>query len=177
MSTSCTILDSPFGEVLVAWSGRGLERVFIGAEAGRRVEPAWRVVADLDCPATRQLREYFEGSRRTFDLPLVLEEGSAFRRRVWQALGDIPYGETVTYGEMAARVGSPNGSRAVGMACGANPLPIVLPCHRVVGSGGRLVGFGGGIAMKAAMLEFERAIASPQGALLLEPLPRRRRRD
>lgn len=155
METTFTILDSPFGNILVAWSDRGLERVGIGASVERMADPAWRFVRQLDCPATRQLRAYFAGTLRVFDLPVVLE-GTAFQKKVWQDLARIPYGQTASYGEIGARVGSPNASRAVGLACGRNPVPIVIPCHRVIGSGGSLVGFGGGVAMKQALLDFER---------------------
>jgi methylated-DNA-[protein]-cysteine S-methyltransferase len=98
----------------------------------------------------------------------LVVEGTPFRVKVWRALERIPYGETVSYGQVGERVGSPGSSRAVGMACGFNPLPIVIPCHRVIGAGGKLVGFGGGLEMKKAMLEFEhqRAGAS-QGRLAL----------
>jgi methylated-DNA-[protein]-cysteine S-methyltransferase len=155
LETTFTILESPFGNVLVAWSDRGLERVGIGAAVDRHADPAWRFVRRLDCPATEQLRAYFAGTLREFDLPVVLG-GTAFQKRVWQDLARIPYGQTASYGEISARIGSPNASRAVGLACGRNPAPIVIPCHRVIGSGGKLVGFGGGIAMKQALLDFER---------------------
>jgi methylated-DNA-[protein]-cysteine S-methyltransferase len=169
MTASYTILPSPFGEVLVAWSDRGLERVGIGEAVERQADPRWRRDQNLDCPATRQLRAYFEGALREFDLPVVLE-GTPFQKKVWRALSQIPYGETASYGEVGARVGSPDGSRAVGMACGRNPVPIVIPCHRVVGSTGKLVGFGGGIAMKQALLDFERRRApGAQGRLALAP--------
>jgi methylated-DNA-[protein]-cysteine S-methyltransferase len=167
MAASYTILDSPFGDVLVAWSGRGLERVIIGDDPGAHADPTWRRVPRLDCPATRQLRAYFEGTRREFDLPLVLE-GTPFQTRVWRALTRIRYGETASYAEIGRWIGSPGAPRAVGAACGSNPLPIVVPCHRVIGSTGRLVGFGGGLAMKRAMLEFEREHSTPvQGRLAL----------
>jgi len=107
--------------------------------------------------AVAQLTEYFAGKRRDFDLPLV-PEGTAFQLEVWWALADIAYGDTESYGSVAARVGRPKAQRAVGMANRANPLPIVLPCHRVIGSGGRLVGYGGGLAMKQWLLEHERGV-------------------
>lgn len=167
MSTAYTFLSSPFGKILVAWSDRGLERVGIGAGIERQADPRWRLDRALDCEATRQLCEYFEGDRRRFELPLVVE-GTPFRVKVWRALERIPFGETVSYGQVGAWIGSPGSSRAVGMACGSNPLPIVIPCHRVVGAGGKLVGFGGGLDMKQALLDFEspRAGAS-QGRLAL----------
>lgn len=163
MTTRYTFLASPFGKVLVAWSERGLERVGIRG-SDERPEAGWLFDAHLDCDATRQLGEYFDGERRTFDLPLVLDD-SPFRMRVWQALERIPFGETMSYGEVGARIGSQNASRAVGLACGANPLPIVIPCHRVIGANGKLVGFGGGLDMKRAMLAFERSLAPKAGTL------------
>jgi methylated-DNA-[protein]-cysteine S-methyltransferase len=167
MSTAYTFLSSPFGRILVAWSDRGLERVGIGADLEKQADPQWRLDRSLDCDATRQLCEYFGGERRRFDLPLVVE-GTPFRVRVWHALERIPFGETVSYGRVGEWIGSPDSSRAVGMACGANPLPIVIPCHRVIGANGKLVGFGGGLAMKQAMLEFERRQAgAAQGRLAL----------
>lgn len=101
----------------------------------------------------RQLWEYFRGERIKFDLPIYME-GTAFQRRVWQALMDIPYGETVTYGELAKSIGSPNAARAVGGACGANPLLIIVPCHRVVGQKG-LTGYAGGLDAKKTLLKIE----------------------
>ena len=167
MSTAYTFLSSPFGKILVAWSERGLERVGIGADVEGQADPRWRLDRALDCEATRQLREYFDGDRRRFDLPLGLE-GTPFRMKVWRALERIPFGETASYGKVGEWVGSPGSSRAVGMACGSNPLPIVIPCHRVIGASGKLVGFGGGLEMKRAMLEFERERSgAPQGRLAL----------
>lgn len=105
--------------------------------------------------ARRQLAEYFEGRRRVFDLPLR-PDGTAFQRRVWEVLATVPWGTTTTYGAIAARLGLPPGaSRAVGAANGANPLPVVLPCHRVVGSDGRLTGYAGGLERKAVLLRLE----------------------
>jgi len=150
-----TLLDSPIGDVLVAWSERGLERVGIGEHVERYVDMQWQLVEKLDCEATRQMRAYFKGRRTTFDLPLVLE-GTDFQRDVWHALERIPYGETASYAEVGSWLGRPHAMRAVGMACGRNPLPIVVPCHRVIGADGSLVGFGGGIELKRRLLEFER---------------------
>ena len=112
-----------------------------------------------------QLRAYFAGELTRFDLPLHLG-GTAFQNTVWTALVDIPVGETVSYGELACRIGRPTASRAVGAANGANPLPIVLPCHRVVGADGSLTGFGGGIETKRTLLAHERRLAGePQLAI------------
>ena len=106
----------------------------------------------------RQLLEYFQGARREFDLPLRAC-GTPFREKVWAALRAIPYGETVTYGELAVRVGNPKAVRAVGQANHHNPIPIILPCHRVVGAGGSLTGYGGGIELKKALLALEQGQA------------------
>jgi O-6-methylguanine DNA methyltransferase len=102
-----------------------------------------------------QLREYLEGERRAFDIPLDIAGGSEFRRRVWQVVAAIPYGETLSYAEVAAEAGNPSAYRAAGSACGANPIVIVIPCHRVVGSDKRLHGFGGGLDTKAWLLQHE----------------------
>ena len=104
--------------------------------------------------AEAQLREYFAGARRTFDLPLA-PHGTAFQQRVWTASRTIPYGETRTYGELAAAIDSPNASRAVGMANHRNPLPILIPCHRVIGADGSLTGYAGGLATKRRLLALE----------------------
>jgi methylated-DNA-[protein]-cysteine S-methyltransferase len=104
--------------------------------------------------AARQLREYFAGKRAQFDL-LLAPEGTAFQRDVWRQLQEIPYGETISYGELARRVGNPKASRAVGSANGANPLPIVIPCHRVIAGDGTLGGFGGGLPTKQTLIALE----------------------
>jgi len=104
--------------------------------------------------AAAQLRAYFAGRLRRFDLPLA-PRGTAFRESVWRLLAEIPYGETVTYGQLAAALGRPGSARAAGAACGANPLPVLLPCHRVVGAGGALTGYAWGIAYKRSLLSLE----------------------
>ena len=105
--------------------------------------------------AFRQLEEYFRGERKNFDLPLELH-GTDFQRRVWQELLKIPYGETVSYKNIAERVGNPYAARAVGMANNKNPIPIIIPCHRVIGSNGKLVGYAGGLELKQKLLELEK---------------------
>ncbi len=158
-----TRIESPLGELRVAATRSGIVKV--GFPTGprsdfnawlmQRVPGAERVetVAVLE-EACLQLRAYFAGGLREFKLPLDLR-GSDFQLRVWEALARIPFGETRTYGEIAAALGRPGASRAVGAASGANPLPIVLPCHRVVAASGRLGGFGGGLAAKRFLLAFE----------------------
>jgi len=103
------------------------------------------------------LAEYFQGRRKVFDLPLA-PEGTPFQLRVWNALREIHYGKTISYGELAARIGQPSASRAVGLANGSNPLPIVIPCHRVIGSNGKLTGYGGGLPIKERLLALEGAL-------------------
>ena len=105
-----------------------------------------------------KLQQYFDGQRVLFDDPLDLRGATAFQRRVWSAVRDIPYGETRSYGQIARQAGSPGAARAVGQAMAANPLPIVVPCHRVIGSGGNLCGFGGGLDLKRRLLEMERVL-------------------
>jgi methylated-DNA-[protein]-cysteine S-methyltransferase len=105
----------------------------------------------------RQLDEYFAGRRTRFELPLAAV-GSAFQHRVWEALLAIPYGETTSYGALAAEVGAPGAARAVGLANGSNPIPIVVPCHRVIGASGKLTGYGGGLERKRALLDLERQL-------------------
>lgn len=151
-----TWIESPLGRVAVAWSDRGVERVGIGPDAARAMDRRWRLDPALDCEATRQVRAYLFGGRPDFDVPVVLE-GTDFQIAIWKELTRVPYGMTLSYGEMATRVGRPAAARAVGMACNRNPVPIIIPCHRVIGADGRLVGFGGGLALKRALLELEGA--------------------
>lgn len=114
----------------------------------------WKEDAAFFTAILRQLRAYFAGELREFDIPLLLE-GTAFQKRVWKNLQNIPYGETISYGELAKRIGDPKAVRAVGAANGQNPIPIIVPCHRVIGSNGSLTGFGGGIENKKKLLELE----------------------
>lgn len=154
---------SPVGPLLLAGDGTSLSVIHF-QHGRRRLEPAADWIAD-HAPfgaAVRQLAEYFAGERRAFDLALD-PHGTEFQRSVWQLLGAIPYGETVSYGELARRIGNPRASRAVGLANGSNPLPIVVPCHRVIGSDGSLTGFGGGLDAKRRLLALEGA-ACARGA-------------
>jgi methylated-DNA-[protein]-cysteine S-methyltransferase len=155
-------MPSPVGRLrLIA---RGDELVGIWFEQGRdaqrgddRLRPGTSPVLER---ARQQLEEYFRGDRREFDLPLA-PEGTEFQRRVWQRLQGIAFGTTTTYGALAQELGNANASRAVGLANGRNPIPIVIPCHRVIGANGALTGFGGGIPIKSALLALERAQAQP----------------
>lgn len=118
--------------------------------------------------AVEQLTEYFDGRRRTFELPLH-PHGTPFDHQVWDVVRSIPYGSTMTYGDIARRLGDPGSSRAVGHANARNPLPIVVPCHRVVGVSGRLTGYAGGVHRKRALLELEASVAGAQPRLPFEP--------
>jgi methylated-DNA-[protein]-cysteine S-methyltransferase len=150
-------IDSPVGPLLLAADARGLTRIHFQA-GPRPLQPPgeWRHDATVFAHAIEQLAEYFQGTRRTFSLPLA-PAGTPFQLAVWQALCAIPYGETVSYGHLARQLGLTNGARAVGLANGANPLPIIVPCHRVIGADGSLTGFGGGLPVKRALLSLEGA--------------------
>jgi methylated-DNA-[protein]-cysteine S-methyltransferase len=150
---SVRTIGSPVGPLTLVSSTQGLQGVLWSPGPPRSACEDSRSVAILDAAAA-QLDEYFAGSRRSFDLPVDLD-GTAFQLQAWQALAEIPYGETVTYGEQARRLGRPAAARAVGAANGQNPLSIVLPCHRVVGADGSLTGYGGGLETKRRLLEHE----------------------
>jgi methylated-DNA-[protein]-cysteine S-methyltransferase len=156
-------VETPLGPLTLVGSPAGLRAILWAEDDPARVGLAGTALpaasVDVLDDAAEQLAEYFAGTRTAFDLPLDLR-GTAFQHAAWQALAEIPYGETRTYAEQAARIGRPAAVRAVGAANGRNPLSIVLPCHRVVGSDGALRGFAGGLDAKAALLAFERAHAS-----------------
>jgi len=148
--TSQVSIDSPLGPLALVSDGEFL----VGLDIGTRVpQPSSDAVIEL---ATRQLDEYFAGKRTTFDLPLKAR-GTAFQQSIWSALQDIPYGQTTSYGELGSAVGKPGSARAVGGAVGANPLPIVIPCHRVLASDRRITGYSGGegIPTKEKLLGLE----------------------
>jgi methylated-DNA-[protein]-cysteine S-methyltransferase len=155
-SMSYAWMESPTGRLLLAADDVGLRYVMF-ADGRDRAEPkpAWREDASALRHAVLQLRAFFAGELRDFDLKLA-PEGPEFHRRVWRELCNIPYGETISYGELARRIGSPNASRAVGRANGANPIAIIIPCHRVIGSNGKLTGYGGGLPRKELLLGLER---------------------
>jgi methylated-DNA-[protein]-cysteine S-methyltransferase len=163
-------LDSPVGPLLVAADEAGLRLIHFQAARRREPEASWeRNPASFRALAS-QLGEYFRRERRAFDL-LLAPRGTVFQLATWRTLTTIPYGETISYEELARRVGRPAASRAVGAANGANPLPIVVPCHRVIGKDGSLTGFGGGLGAKRALLELEGARwAGPRGQLGLAGL-------
>jgi methylated-DNA-[protein]-cysteine S-methyltransferase len=166
-------IDSAVGKLLLAGDGENL--IHINFQSGPRpVRPKDSWIAD-PAPlrtAIAQLEEYFAGERRRFDLPLAAR-GTEFQRRVWRALTEIPYGKTLSYGELARRIAQPSASRAVGLANGANPLPIIVPCHRVIGADGSLTGFGGGLPVKRKLLALEAMTAGESGpqAALFGPVP------
>jgi methylated-DNA-[protein]-cysteine S-methyltransferase len=142
-------VPSPIGSLGVAAGEGGIRIVRFTGPAGRLTPNPYLTLA------AEQLGDYFAGRRQDFDLPLAPGGGTDFERAVWRAIADIPYGETDTYGRIATRVGAPDAARDVGVACNHNPLPIVVPCHRVVGASGKLVGFGGGLPRKRFLLELE----------------------
>lgn len=153
-----TEIDNPIVRLAVAGDDQGIRRIhFLNGKDRWKPQPEWKRDdrARALRNAVRELRAYFAGELRQFSLPLA-PVGTPFQLDVWNALRAIPYGETRSYGELAARIGRPSAVRAVGAANGANPLPIVVPCHRVIGSNGSLTGFGGGIPLKQALLELER---------------------
>ncbi len=162
-----SVFETPVGRIGLAVDSEGTlvgillpNRKPSGASAQPLSPGAARGMHD----ARAQLREYFLGKRRTFDLPLA-PHGSEFERQVWTRLLAVPYGVTTSYGAIAADLGLINGARAVGRANGANPIPIVIPCHRVIGSDGELTGYGGGLPLKRVLLELEGAIAPPEPRL------------
>ncbi|HLY22691.1 MAG TPA: methylated-DNA--[protein]-cysteine S-methyltransferase [bacterium] len=163
-------LATPVGPILVAETDDGVVAIHfeegrrrrpadaglaVGMRRRRRFDPAWRLVDEREIRLAAQLAEYFAGTRRTFEVRLA-PQGTPFQRRVWEAVAAIPYGKTRSYGAIAAEIGAPSAVRAVGAANGRNPWPIVVPCHRVIGSDGSLTGYGGGLPIKRALLDFER---------------------
>ena len=161
--TIYTTLDSPIGELLLVGDGEALQGLYM--QEGRlpvKIHPSWEKADEPFAPVRNQLGEYFAGERTDFDLRLAAAAGNSFERRVWRALEEIPYGETVSYGEIARRIGMPDAARAVGLANGRNPISIVVPCHRVIGANGSLTGYGGGLERKRFLLDLEAGV----GALL-----------
>ncbi|WP_229076669.1 methylated-DNA--[protein]-cysteine S-methyltransferase [Actinoplanes sp. DH11] len=144
------VVDSPIGPLgVVAEDG-----VVVGVRFGARPGPA-----DTGHPAVAELRAYFAGELTEFTVPVEMRGGSAFERAVWAEIARIPYGEMITYGAIATALGDPGAARAVGTACNHNPVPVIVPCHRVVGAGGKMVGFGGGLDRKRRLLELEARVA------------------
>jgi len=156
--TTCyTWMESPVGRLLLAADEGGLiETAFAEGRTTPVVQPAWTCGGASLSEPVRQLEAFFAGELRDFDLRLK-PRGTAFQQRVWELLCDIPFGETISYGELARRAGNPAASRAVGLANGSNPIAIVIPCHRVIGSNGKLTGYGGGLPNKRWLIDFERS--------------------
>jgi len=159
------VVDSPIGPLLVAATDRGLARIFFDAEPELHLErlakaygPRVLRSAPTVDTARRQLDEYFDGKRDSFALDVDLRGTAPFAEQVLGELAHVPYGETTTYGSLAAKVGSPRAARAVGMVMNRNPIPIVLPCHRVVGANGNLTGYAGGLHVKERLLRLEGAL-------------------
>ncbi len=153
-----TTMDSPLGELLLLGDGHALHVLHM--RDGRRpipIDPEWTRQDDAFADACQQLEEYFAGLRREFELRLV-SDGSDFERRVWRALLDVPYGETVSYGQLARTIGQPTASRAVGLANARNPIAVIIPCHRVIGADGTLTGYGGGLPRKRRLLDLEAGV-------------------
>lgn len=161
MSTMYSTLDSPVGPITVAGDGEVITNVRMVDQSHPPADQGeWHFEPKAFPDALDQLEGYFGGRLTRFDLPLRLG-GTEFQRRVWDALLQIPYGETASYGEIANRIGTPGAARAVGLANGRNPVGIIVPCHRVIGSDGSLTGYGGGLHRKLTLLQLERDHVSP----------------
>ena len=164
LDVSYDVTETPVGPLFVAVTARGLCRISYDPQPERLAEElarsfgarVLRAPKALD-PVVRELDEYFEGRRRSFDLPVDLRGRADFSRVVLEHLARVPFGQVTTYGALAARAGRPRAARAVGTVMNRNPIPIVLPCHRVVGASGNLVGYGGGLDRKRLLLDLERA--------------------
>jgi methylated-DNA-[protein]-cysteine S-methyltransferase len=153
-------VDSPVGTLTLAGKGGRLMHLRMADQTYEPSHDSWEPDERVFADAIAQLEAYFTGDRTEFDLELDLV-GTEFQRRVWAALLTIPYGQTRSYGEIARQIGSPGAFRAVGLANGHNPIGIIVPCHRVIGSNGSLTGYGGGLGRKRALLELEKSRISP----------------
>jgi methylated-DNA-[protein]-cysteine S-methyltransferase len=148
--------DSPIGRMLLVGKNGMLEELhFPNSTEQLQIPVEWQEDKNSFAETLEQLRQYFAGNRRQFDLP-ISPQGTPFQERVWQELCKIPYGETASYGMIAQRIGKPKACRAVGMANSKNPIPIIIPCHRIIGKDGSLTGFGGGLPVKKQLLDLER---------------------
>lgn len=151
-----TIMDSPIGPLVLVGGPAGLTEIRFTRQGEKpAVDPGWEHAPESFAETIKQFEEYFGGERQTFTLPLD-PQGTPFQRQVWAALQTIPYGKTISYRELAVIISKPNAVRAVGAANGQNPLPIVIPCHRVIGSNGTLTGYAGGLEIKRMLLDLER---------------------
>ena len=155
-----TSFESPIGELLAVGDGQALHGLYM--QEGRTaiaVRAEWEPAEEPFGEVRAQLADYFDGRRTVFNLPLAMQ-GTPFQVRAWTALQDIPYGETISYGEQARRIGRPADPRAVGQANGRNPIAVIVPCHRVIGANGSLTGYGGGLERKRHLLELEAGVQS-----------------
>jgi methylated-DNA-[protein]-cysteine S-methyltransferase len=155
------VVESPIGDLLLMGDGSALTGLHMHAagEGAAAADPAWEHDPGAFAEVEAQLRAYFDGERTEFDLELA-PSGTDFQLDVWRALVEVPYGETASYGEIARRVGRPTGFRAVGAANGQNPIAVIIPCHRIIGSGGSLTGYGGGLDRKRLLLDLEAGLLS-----------------
>jgi methylated-DNA-[protein]-cysteine S-methyltransferase len=158
------VMLSPIGPLTMVSDGSHLLELRFGGDAQGAPDISMESQGPSSCPTLQRARSelvaYFQGSLREFSVPYKMR-GTPFQQRVWRALCDVPYGATCSYSELAARIGSPRGARAVGLALGRNPLAIVVPCHRVIGANGSLTGFGGGVETKRLLLEHENRYLNP----------------
>ena len=158
MQETYALIDSPVGELLIGGLEGRLRRLwFMGAgikHSANPIDPDWQRDDSAFAEVQRQLSEYFAGERQEFDVELEMI-GTTWERTVWGALALIPYGETRSYGQIAAEIGQPGAARAVGLANGRNPVSVIVPCHRVIGAGGTLTGYGGGLQRKRQLLDLE----------------------
>ena len=184
--TYYTIMESPIGYLLMTSDGKSITRLFmedheggptanadfttkkVHARFGSLPKPDWEENKTIPVvrEAVQQLNDFFNGKRSEFDLPLD-PDGSEFQRAVWKELTRIPFGKTISYGELAKRIGKPDAPRAVGLANGKNPISIIVPCHRVIGSSGKLTGYGGGLDRKEWLLEHEATVSGAKQPVLL----------
>jgi len=157
-----TSVDSPIGELLLVGDHHALHGLFMQDGRTRAtLNPDWKHAPAAFAAARTQLAEYFAGQRTRFELELALT-GTTFQRRVWRELQNVPYAETISYGELARRIGQPSAPRAVGLANGRNPISVIVPCHRVIGANGTLTGYGGGAERKRRLLDLEAQAAAPR---------------
>lgn len=153
-----TTFDTPIGELLLAGDGRALQRLSMqSAPRPVAIDPRWQRDDRPFAGPREQLEQYFDGARREFDVELDLV-GNRFELRVWNALLEIPYGETASYGQIATALGEPAAARAVGLANARNPVALIVPCHRVIGADGSLTGYGGGLERKQFLLDLEAGV-------------------
>jgi methylated-DNA-[protein]-cysteine S-methyltransferase len=162
MSTKWTTITSPIGRLLLVGEERSLRGLYmLDGPRPLAIDPAWTEDAAPFAAVTAQLGEYFAGERTAFDVDVDLT-GTPFQQRVWNALREIPYGQTISYGELALRIDQPSAVRAVGLANGRNPVSVIVPCHRVIGANGTLTGYGGGVERKRLLLDLEAERTTPR---------------